>query len=740
MGRGASHRSLRWGHRALIGGLAFAGALVGQAGGHTASAQGTTYYVDALAGSDSNSGTSSAQPWQTLAKVDATTFQPGDQVLFHAGQTWNGQLAPQGSGAPGAPITLSSYGTGARPYINGNSVPSGTGAIYLNNQSWWTINGFEVTSNNGQDNFGATTAGSWRSGIWVDNSGLGLVSGITITNNDVHDVNGCFACTQGDGHANGGIALLAYQNVGGDSFNDVLISGNTVSNVGREGISVMDDSTASADPFHQADLQSSMSTNVAILNNTVTYTDADGITDIGTEGALIQGNVVGHPSQKSIVGNSEASSGGIWNTHTIDTTEQFNEVYGTLTQTVDGTGFDNDLSARDTKIQYNYSHDNQGGFLLMEGTGLNQPPPSNGLIVRYNLSVNDAYSGQLGVFDFAYGGTNNTLFENNTVYIPAGSPANPMYCLGCNSTETFGTTTFRNNIVEDLGTGSWTYPGALNGASFDHNVFYGNSTPTLPPDAYAITSDPLLVAPPASAPSGLCNVSGYEVAAGSPAIGTGAVDPANGGVDYFGRPLSPTVAPTRGFYEATSFSNVPALTDTAASFIVSGRHTPNLVIDSSQAASGGGYRFAAGDALPATVAWIDPGMTTFSATVYQVPADPTQVTFWASADGITYTQVPTLVTPGSGPTAEQVSPQGSLPSGTLFLLAQIATPGVSPDAGSANSAGVTTSGVPPQEYAPIATTEIGTVVLSGHSSTCPPAAAPSAARILGYARKARGAA
>src|SRR5947209_1819541 len=38
-----------------------------------------TYYVDSIAGNDSNNGTTS--PWKSLAKVSRSTFSPGDQVL-----------------------------------------------------------------------------------------------------------------------------------------------------------------------------------------------------------------------------------------------------------------------------------------------------------------------------------------------------------------------------------------------------------------------------------------------------------------------------------------------------------------------------------------------------------------------------------------------------------------------------------------------------------------------------------
>ena len=41
----------------------------------------TVYYVDSELGSDLNTGTSAEQPWQTLVKINSTTFLPGDSIL-----------------------------------------------------------------------------------------------------------------------------------------------------------------------------------------------------------------------------------------------------------------------------------------------------------------------------------------------------------------------------------------------------------------------------------------------------------------------------------------------------------------------------------------------------------------------------------------------------------------------------------------------------------------------------------
>jgi hypothetical protein len=82
-------------------------------------AWGTTYSV--AAGNDSNSGTSAGAAWQTIAKVNASTFLPGDSILFNRGDAWYGtSLVAPSSGASGTPITFGAYGSGANPQIKGS--------------------------------------------------------------------------------------------------------------------------------------------------------------------------------------------------------------------------------------------------------------------------------------------------------------------------------------------------------------------------------------------------------------------------------------------------------------------------------------------------------------------------------------------------------------------------------------------------------------------------------------------
>lgn len=86
---------------------------------------GPAYYVDASVGNDSNDGRSPAAAWQTIARVNRSTFQPGDSILFKNGGVWREQLNITKSGAPGNPITFGSYGSGSPPIISGADLATG---------------------------------------------------------------------------------------------------------------------------------------------------------------------------------------------------------------------------------------------------------------------------------------------------------------------------------------------------------------------------------------------------------------------------------------------------------------------------------------------------------------------------------------------------------------------------------------------------------------------------------------
>ncbi len=76
-----------------------------------------TYYVDATGGNDSADGKSPETAWKSVWKLQTSTFNPGDTILFKRGETWNGRLDFFHSGQEGQPITLGAYGEGDMPTL-----------------------------------------------------------------------------------------------------------------------------------------------------------------------------------------------------------------------------------------------------------------------------------------------------------------------------------------------------------------------------------------------------------------------------------------------------------------------------------------------------------------------------------------------------------------------------------------------------------------------------------------------
>jgi hypothetical protein len=75
-------------------------------------AWGAVYYVDCNANGDAGSGLTTAADvaWKTIAKVNGSSFSPGDSILFNKGCTWREQLTVPSSGSAGSPITFGAYG------------------------------------------------------------------------------------------------------------------------------------------------------------------------------------------------------------------------------------------------------------------------------------------------------------------------------------------------------------------------------------------------------------------------------------------------------------------------------------------------------------------------------------------------------------------------------------------------------------------------------------------------------
>jgi hypothetical protein len=100
-----------------------------------------THYYVATTGDDGNSGHYGA-PWQTVDKVNGSTFAAGDSIFFNKGDHWHESLVPPSSGTAIKPIVFASYGTGAKPFLDSCGTQ---GAVNVYNKDYVVVDGFKLS-------------------------------------------------------------------------------------------------------------------------------------------------------------------------------------------------------------------------------------------------------------------------------------------------------------------------------------------------------------------------------------------------------------------------------------------------------------------------------------------------------------------------------------------------------------------------------------------------------------------
>lgn len=465
-------------------------------------ASGSNYYVDSVAGDDSNNGTSENTAWKTLSKVNSVTFLPGDTIYLKSGSVWAGTLYPKGSGDISGQITIDKYGTGSTPIIDGAGASE---AVKLYNQEYWTIQNLEIKNID-------PTPGSIeeRNGVRIIADGSGhVLDNIFLNNLNVHDVEGSHVRSGSTSfYNNGGIKIDFGTTTPLAKYNNLKIENCTISDVKTVGILFYPNANGYAQNI------ASWSTNVIVRNNSVSNTGADGILMSMCDGPLIEYNI---SANAGILGDMSTSYiAGIWSANTNNAVFQYNECYGTKRYDGDGAAWDTDWGDAGTHIyQYNYSHDNEGGSKI--GPFNSAPYDSPNLvkdIFRYNISQNDG---------------------TNEVWIGMGSVVdiynNVFYCGSSNfrlwSRDGVQGSLFRNNIVV---AGSASYSSA---AVYDSNLYSGHTAPN---DPNKVTADPMFVNA-GSGGNGIDSVEGYKLISSSPAINAGTVIADNGSNDYWGNAL-----------------------------------------------------------------------------------------------------------------------------------------------------------------------------------------------------------
>lgn len=397
-------------------------AIVAGTGLCSAQAAARAFYVDCGAAT-SGTGTAANSPWNTLTTVNVHGFQPGDTIALRRGSTCEGTLAPEGSGAAGEPIRLTSWGTGPRPKVI--APRSAEAVLRLFNQEYWDIDSLDLS--------GASTWGVYISGD------RGVLHHIHLTDLVVHDVMGGAMK-----HKENGLVSIAPSSAK-SHFDGVLVDGVNAWNT-NQWVGIM---VGGGDVGFPP--ESDWSENAEIRNSTVHDVQGDGIVLFRVRNGRIDSSVAWNTGMQDTqtIGTPNA----IWTWMCDDCTVENNEAYLTDSPGVDGGAYDIDYGNTKNSVIDNYGHDTQGYCIAVFGAGF----VTRQSVVRGNLCINNGRSPrmakyQAGIFLLTWNGgsIDGLILEGNTVY---WSPFENAPALLNEADIKSGTAVFRHNAIHS--TAAW---------------------------------------------------------------------------------------------------------------------------------------------------------------------------------------------------------------------------------------------------------------------------------------------
>ena len=267
----------------------------------------TTYYVASTGGSDSNPGTSQSAPWASVAKVDATTFQPGDTIDFQYGSEFHGLLIASSSGTSGNPITYGAYGNASngRPIFDGSDViPSSAFTLVSGNTYSFPVS---AVPNSGGNAFWvyANHAGMLAASASDNSSG-----GVQANTNSFY-INGStvYINTGGSNPATNGVVYTLGDRGAGQAANSSLIDSNTQNYVtfqnieGRETAEVGGGNSLTGGISDGYVFRIQGGSNITLLNDDAEYGSKHNIGAINTTGFLAQ-NTTAEGAPEGVSGNN----------------------------------------------------------------------------------------------------------------------------------------------------------------------------------------------------------------------------------------------------------------------------------------------------------------------------------------------------------------------------------------------------------------------------------------------------
>ena len=508
----------------------------------TTARKASAIYVSSSMGDDSNNGLSPETAFQTLGKVNSLDLLPGDSLLFKSGDTFIGKLSiVNESGSSEKPVLISNYGDGDLPVFDGDGYLS---TIHVVNSGFLHISNIEIKNDGGPAKPGDSEV--LRYGLYIQNTFTdgtffehyrfnnltfkNIYPTVEITDDDNTGVNAHAIITSGSWGDNIHptrfedmlienclFTRTARHAVVLKAINNLIIKNNLFEHVGGAGMVIANGST-----------------NILVENNTTNYT-----------GSSIDSRMAGRGS-------------GIWCYRSKNLTVQYNK-FMHARGIHDSYGMHIDIGNRNVVYQYNYSEDNEGGFVEILGENVN-------IGYRYNLSVGDGWrkrGNRFGQIFWLAGwsgdpqnpvGSDSIFIYNNSIYVrDAITPGVWIESVSKNAR-------IYNNIISVPNEfGQVVIKNRTSYNDFDYNIWFGN-IPNTDEDGQsyrgsnAITSDPMFV------DEIVIDSSGFKLQSGSPVFGSGKLIynseisypydyfHNNGGVDFYGNLVSNISQPNIGAY------------------------------------------------------------------------------------------------------------------------------------------------------------------------------------------------
>ncbi len=407
----------------------------------------TTYYVSP-SGNDANTGTTREQAWATISPINSSVFYPGDSILFEGGASFGGNIffSALSRGTAENPIVVSSFGNG-RAIINSGA----SFGIKAYNTAGFRIERLKLE--------GAGRAENKASGIefYMDLAGTRLpyISIDSVEVSGFHDV---------------GISIGSWK--GSSGFDDISITHSTIHDNGDAGISSYAEARLGHKNLYVG--YNKVYDNSGLPEKTNLHS-GNGIVIGGVDGALIE--YCEAYNNGWLNAWKDGGPVGIWGWHCNNLVIQFNESHHNKTGTgKDGGGFDIDGGCTNCSMQYNYAHDNDGaGYLIAQ---YNYAPAMKGLVVRYNISENDARKNGYGAIHLwssgANGGIQDAEIYNNTVYLTPAAHGTPrgiyVQSGGVKNVR------IRNNIIQTTGGLAVVYVDRLTDLRFEGNNYWSSGS------------------------------------------------------------------------------------------------------------------------------------------------------------------------------------------------------------------------------------------------------------------------